>query len=103
MVRTLWLAPECCQPGEVTMWEERRSWFRSQSRSFASRQHGFQVEQIPLVRACDEPVIAGDVPNFRGAADRWPKWNWLRQCRTCSIGGGANSAPAPQRQPINSG
>jgi len=68
-VRGLWLAAEHCQAGEV---------YNLGAESIYSVQEiieeirsqlgiGFELEQEPsLVRACDEPVIAGDMTKFRG-------------------------------------
>jgi GDP-4-dehydro-6-deoxy-D-mannose reductase len=67
-VRGLWLAAEHCKPGEVynlgaeniysvaEIIEEIRSQLKIK----------FELQQEPsLVRACDEPVIAGDMTKFR--------------------------------------
>jgi GDP-4-dehydro-6-deoxy-D-mannose reductase len=68
MVRALWLAAERCEPGEVYnvggsqvySIQEVIDMIRAQSKA------GFSIEQDPaLMRACDEPVIAGDVSKFR--------------------------------------
>jgi GDP-4-dehydro-6-deoxy-D-mannose reductase len=68
MVRALWLSAECCQPGEVYnvggtqiySVNEVIDIIRDRART------PFDIEQDPeLMRACDEPVIAGDISKFR--------------------------------------
>jgi len=72
LVRALWLSAEHCTPGEVYniggdktySVQELIEAVRSQSPV------GFQVEQhSALVRACDEPVIAGDNTKFRSCCE----------------------------------
>jgi UDP-glucose 4-epimerase len=68
MVRALWLAPECCEPGEVynvggTQIYSVQELIDIHSQS---RQYRFSSRAGPtFVRDCDEPVIAGDVSKFQ--------------------------------------
>jgi GDP-4-dehydro-6-deoxy-D-mannose reductase len=73
MVRALWLSSEDCDAGEVYnvganqiySIQELIEAIKPQSRV------NFSVQQDPsLVRACDEPVIAGDITKFQ-ACSRW--------------------------------
>jgi len=68
MARALWLSAECCQPGEVynvgatQIYSVREviDIIRARART------PFDIEQDPeLVRAYDEPVIAGDISKFQ--------------------------------------
>ena len=100
MVRALWLAPERCEPGEVynvggTQIYSAQELIEIMRNRVSAH---FQVERDPaLVRACDEPVIAGDVSEFQicggweaeielsqtvqDMLDWWrPNPLWLRTC-----------------------
>lgn len=68
MVRALWSSTECCQPGEVYNLggvdiysiQEVVDRLREQVTT------RFDIEQDPaLMRACEEPVIAGNISKFR--------------------------------------
>jgi GDP-4-dehydro-6-deoxy-D-mannose reductase len=66
-VRGLWLAAECCAAGEVYNVSGRQIYSVQDVietiRPFVKA--AFRVEQDPaLIRACDEPVIAGDTTKF---------------------------------------
>jgi nucleoside-diphosphate-sugar epimerase len=64
MVRALWLAPERCEPGEVYNVGGTQIYSVQELIEIIRNRVStdFQVEQDrALVRACDEPVIAGDV------------------------------------------
>ena len=68
MVRALWLAPECCEPGEVYNVGGTQIYSVQELIEIIRNRvtTDFQVEQDPaLVRARDEPVIAGDVSKFQ--------------------------------------
>ena len=76
MVRALWLSAECCQPGDVYnvgaiqiySVNEVIDIIRGRART------PFDIEQDPeLMRACDEPVIAGDISKFRGCTGWAPQ------------------------------
>jgi GDP-4-dehydro-6-deoxy-D-mannose reductase len=76
LVRALWLSSACCAAGEV---------YNVGSDQICSVQElidairpyvkvNFKVEQDPeLMRACDEPVIAGDSTRFRGCTGWSPQ------------------------------
>jgi nucleoside-diphosphate-sugar epimerase len=100
MVRALWLAPERCEPGEVYNVGGTQIYSVQELIEIIRNRVStdFQFEQdLALIRACDEPVIAGDVSKFQPCSGWRRKSNCFRPCRTCSIGGGANSALAPHR------
>ena len=68
MVRALWLSAERCEPGEVYNVGGTRIYSVQEVidtiRSLVKT--SFSLEQDPaLIRACDEPVIAGDISKFR--------------------------------------
>jgi GDP-4-dehydro-6-deoxy-D-mannose reductase len=68
MVRALWLAPERCEPGEVYNVGGTQIYSVQELIEIIRNRVSthFQVEQDPaLVRASDEPVIAGDVTKFQ--------------------------------------
>ena len=68
MVRALWLAPERCEPGEVYNVGGTQIYSVQELIEIIRNRVStdFQVEQDPaLIRACDEPVIAGDVSKFQ--------------------------------------
>jgi nucleoside-diphosphate-sugar epimerase len=68
MVRGLWLAPERCEPGEVYNVGGTQIYSVQELIEIIRNRVStdFRVEQDPeLVRACDEPVIAGDVSKFQ--------------------------------------
>jgi GDP-4-dehydro-6-deoxy-D-mannose reductase len=76
MVRALWLSAECCEPGEVYnvggaqiySVKEVIDIIRDRTRT------PFDIEQDPeLVRACDEPVIAGDISKFQSCSGWAPQ------------------------------
>lgn len=67
-VRGLWLAAEHCQSGEVYNLGAESIYSVQEIIEEIRSQLGinFELEQEPsLVRACDEPVIAGDMNKFR--------------------------------------
>ena len=67
-VRGLWLAAEYCEPGEVYNLGAESIYSVEEIIDEIRSQVGvkFELEQEPsLVRACDEPVIAGDMSKFR--------------------------------------
>lgn len=73
MVRALWLAAEYCQPGEVYNVGGVRTYSVQEVIDLikARARTRFDIEQDPrLVRACDEPVIAGDISKFQHSS-RW--------------------------------
>jgi GDP-4-dehydro-6-deoxy-D-mannose reductase len=73
-VRGLWLAAEHCQAGEVYNLGAESIYSVQEIIEEIRSQIGidFELEQEPsLVRACDEPVIAGDMTKFRGCC----AWN----------------------------
>lgn len=68
MVRGLWLAAECCEPGEV--YNVGSSAIYSVQELIDTIRAMVRVEfevapQRALMRGCDEPVIAGDTSKFR--------------------------------------
>lgn len=68
MVRALWLAAERCEPGEV--YNVGGNAIYSVEQLIEAIQGcvkvAFRVQQDPaLMRACDEPVIAGDITKFQ--------------------------------------
>ncbi|MBK9170097.1 MAG: GDP-mannose 4,6-dehydratase [Bryobacterales bacterium] len=68
MVAALWLAAEAGEPGEVYNVGGSQIYSVQEIIDAIRRQSGveFAVEQDPrLMRACDEPVIAGDTTKFR--------------------------------------
>lgn len=67
-VRGLWLAAEHCEPGEVYNLGAESIYSVEEIIEEIRSQVGvkFELEREPsLVRACDEPVIAGDMTKFR--------------------------------------
>jgi GDP-4-dehydro-6-deoxy-D-mannose reductase len=67
-VRGLWLAAEHCKPGDVYNLGAESIYSVQEIIEEIRSQVGvrFELEQEPsLVRACDEPVIAGDMTKFR--------------------------------------
>jgi GDP-4-dehydro-6-deoxy-D-mannose reductase len=68
MVRALWLSTECCQPGEVYNVGATQIYSVQEVINIIRERATtpFEIEQDPeLVRACDEPVIAGDISKFQ--------------------------------------
>jgi len=68
MVRALWLSAEFCQPGEVYNVGGKKIYSVQEVIDVIRDrvQTSFTVQQDPaLIRACDEPVIAGDVSKFQ--------------------------------------
>lgn len=68
LVRGLWLAAECCEPGDV--YNLGASQVYSIQEIIEAIQScvkvSFSVEKDPtLVRGCDEPIIAGDITKFQ--------------------------------------
>jgi len=67
LVRGLWLSADCCEPGEVYNLGGDQI-YAVQEIIEAIRPHlekQFSIQQDPdLMRACDEPVIAGDITKF---------------------------------------
>ncbi len=96
MVRALWVSAERCKPGEVYNVGGNQIYSVQEVidtiRVFVKT--SFSVEQDPaLIRACDEPVIAGDVSRFRHCSG-WATeielartlqdmLNWWRKRLTC--------------------
>ena len=76
LVRGLWLSAECCEPGEVYNLGGCRI-YSVEELIEAIRSHlkvGFSIQQDPaLMRACDEPVIAGDTTKFRACSGWEPE------------------------------
>ena len=81
MVRALWLSAETCEAGEVFNVGARHI-YSVQELIEAIRPHStvnFSVEQDPaLVRACDEPVIAGDISKFQACSGWTPEIDLVR-------------------------
>jgi GDP-4-dehydro-6-deoxy-D-mannose reductase len=76
LVRGLWLAPDHCQPGDVynvggsAIYEVQEIINAIENQVKAS----FTLLQDPaLMRACDEPVIAGDTSKFRACSGWAPQ------------------------------
>ena len=68
LVRGLWRSSECCEPGEVYNLGGDRIYSIEEliEAIRADLKVSFQIQQDPiLMRACDEPVIAGDITKFR--------------------------------------
>jgi GDP-4-dehydro-6-deoxy-D-mannose reductase len=76
LVRALWIAAEKCKPGDVYNIGADQI-FSVQEVIDAIRAQmkiAFTVQQQPdLVRACDEPIIAGDTSKLRSCCDWVPK------------------------------
>ena len=67
-VRGLWLAAECCEPGEVyNVGGDRIYSIEEVIQAIRGQMDvAFTIKQDPeLVRTCDEPVIAGDITKFQ--------------------------------------
>ena len=67
-VRGLWLAAECCEPGEVyNVGGDKIYSIEEVIQSIRDQMDvTFSIQQDPeLVRACDEPVIAGNIAKFQ--------------------------------------
>lgn len=93
MVRGLWLASERCEPGEVYNVGANRI-YSVEELIEAIRPNvkaSFRVQQDPeLMRACDEPVIAGDTSKFQRCSGWEPEidlgrtledmLDWWRTC-----------------------
>jgi GDP-4-dehydro-6-deoxy-D-mannose reductase len=76
LVRALWLSAESCRPGEVYNIGADQIFSVQQVIEAIRTQVGvsFTVEQQPdLVRAFDEPVIAGNTAKFRSCCEWTPK------------------------------
>ena len=76
MVRALWLAAERCESGEVYNVGANAIYSVEELietiRSYVSAP--FRIQQDPvLMRACDEPVIAGDISKFQGCTGWTPE------------------------------
>ena len=102
LVRGLWLSSECCETGEVYNLGGYQI-YSVEELIEAIRSHlkvGFSIQQDPaLMRACDEPVIAGDTTKFRACSGWEPQIELGKRCATCSIGGGrAWSRQVPPRR-----
>jgi GDP-4-dehydro-6-deoxy-D-mannose reductase len=68
MVRALWTSAECCQPGEVYNVGGTQIYSVNEVIDIIKdrAKTAFDIEQDPeLIRACDEPVIAGDISKFQ--------------------------------------
>ena len=76
LVRGLWMSSECCEAGEVYNLGGCRI-YSVEELIEAIRSHlkvGFSIQQDPvLMRACDEPVIAGDTTKFRACSGWEPE------------------------------
>lgn len=76
MVRALWLSAERCEAGEVYNIGANQI-YAIQELIETIRAHSkanFSLEQDPaLMRACDEPVIAGDTSKFRACSGWTPE------------------------------
>ena len=84
LVRGLWLSAERCEPGEV---------YNLGGKQICSVQElvenirdnvrkAFTIEQDPaLMRACDEPVIAGDITKFQSCTGWAPEIEMARTLR----------------------
>jgi GDP-4-dehydro-6-deoxy-D-mannose reductase len=76
LVRGLWLSSECCEAGEVYNLGGCQI-YSVEELIDAIRSHlkvGFSIQQDPvLMRACDEPVIAGDIMKFRACSGWAPE------------------------------
>ena len=76
LVRALWLSTEHCTPGEVYNVSADQTYSVQELIDAIRRQAriDFKIEQqTELIRACDEPVIAGDSCKFRRSC------NWAPQ------------------------
>jgi GDP-4-dehydro-6-deoxy-D-mannose reductase len=81
MVRALWLAAECCQPGEVYNVGGTQIYSVQEVIDILrnSARVAFDIEQDPeLMRACDEPVIAGDISKFQSRSNWAPEISLTR-------------------------
>jgi GDP-4-dehydro-6-deoxy-D-mannose reductase len=77
LVRGLWVSAQHCEPGEVYNVSSRGIYSVSELIEAIRRESGveFEVEQYPpLMRSCDEPVIAGDTTKFELAT------GWKQEC-----------------------
>jgi len=81
LVRGLWLAAECCDPGDVYNLGATQV-YSIQSVIETIQAHvkvRFSIQEDPtLVRGCDEPVIAGDIGKFQRCSGWTPQIDLLR-------------------------
>jgi len=84
LVRGLWMAPDCCEPGDVYNLGATRI-YPLQDVIAIIREHvrqPFSLEtDCALVRNCDEPVIAGDITKFQACSGWKPEIDLQRTLR----------------------